>query len=156
MTPKQNQTTEARQIHVVRLFDAPRELVFRNWTEPELIASWFAPDAFLVTECQLDARPGGRWRVQYRSESGSVYTESGEFRELVAPEKIVMTLTQEGPSASRGPDTVVAVTLEATGKQTRMTFVQTGFDSDRHRDENGEGWAECFRKLERSMHLQAS
>ena len=151
MTPNHNQAAGSRQIQVVRMFDAPRELVFRNWTEPELIARWFAPDPYSVTECQLDARPGGKWRVQYRSDDGTTHTESGEFRELVPPEKVVMTLTQQGPSGSRGPDTVVHVTLEAAGAQTRMTFVQTGFEADKHRDENAEGWSECFRKLERSL-----
>lgn len=62
-------------IVTVRLFDAPRELVFRNWIEAEHVQTWFAPDSFTITSCEVEARPGGRWRVEYRSERGSTYVE---------------------------------------------------------------------------------
>ena len=151
MTSKPTPQTSSRQIQAMRVFDAPRELVFRNWIEPDLISQWFAPDTFTVTACQLDPRPGGKWSIEYRSNNGETITESGDFREIVPPEKIVMTLTQRPGSRARGPETVVAVTFEAIGKQTRMTFLQTGFDSQEHRDGNAEGWNECFGKLERSL-----
>jgi uncharacterized protein YndB with AHSA1/START domain len=151
MTSKPTPQVSPREIRVVRLFDAPRELVFRNWIEPALISQWFAPDPFIVTECQLDARPGGKWRVAYRSDSGDSWTESGDFREIVPPERVVMTLAQQPGSGNRSPETVVHVTFEAVGQQTRMTFVQTGFETQEHRDSNEEGWNECFRKLERGL-----
>lgn len=151
ITAKHPPSADSRSLRLERVFDAPRELVFRNWLEPELIAHWFAPDPFTVTACQVDARPGGKWRVDYRSNVGEAFTESGEFREIVAPERLVMTLTQQPASGDRGPETLVTVTFEATGTQTRMMFLQTGFDSEQLRDGNAEGWTECFAKLQRSL-----
>jgi uncharacterized protein YndB with AHSA1/START domain len=151
MTSEKHSAPDAsRQIHVVRRFDAPRELVFKYWIDPKLIAQWFAPDGFAVTSCQSDPRPGGRWTVDYRSERSETFTEFGEFREIVAPEKIVLTLTQV-TAGNRQSETLVTVTLSVVGKQTEMTFLQTGFDSQERRDGNAEGWNECFRKLELSL-----
>jgi len=131
---------------MVEVFDAPPELVFRNWTRAEDVATWFAPDPFRVTLCDFDARVGTRWRVEYRSESGPTIAEYGEFLEVVAPERLVFTLTQEEPGR-KGPETVVTVSLRALGAKTEMSFRQTGFESAARRDGNADGWRECLQKL---------
>jgi uncharacterized protein YndB with AHSA1/START domain len=73
-------------LEIVVLFDAPRELVFRNWTEAAKVQTWFAPDGSAVTACQVSARPGGRWRVEFRAPDGTECLEYGEFREVVEPD----------------------------------------------------------------------
>jgi uncharacterized protein YndB with AHSA1/START domain len=138
-------------IEIVRVFDAPRELVFRNWVEAENVRTWFVPDGFSVTLSEIDARPGGRWRVKYQSDAGELYEEHGEFREVVKPEKLVFTLTQQDGRGNTGPETVVTVVFIEKGSQTEMIFNQTGFDSVARRDGNAEGWQECFGKLERHV-----
>ncbi|HTR32593.1 MAG TPA: SRPBCC domain-containing protein [Gaiellaceae bacterium] len=77
-------TPNELEIRVERVFDAPREHVFRIWTDPALIPEWWG-DGTVVEE--MDVRPGGRWR--FRTANG--YAVEGEYREVVAPELLVQT-----------------------------------------------------------------
>jgi uncharacterized protein YndB with AHSA1/START domain len=131
---------------IQRWFPAPPEVVYRSWIEAEYIRHWFATDGYEVTGCEIDARPGGRWRVDFRSSTGHVYFEHGEFREMIAGKSLVLSLTQvDGPQT--GPETLITLTFEASGGGTDMTFRQIGYDSGLRRDGNAEGWQECFEKL---------
>jgi uncharacterized protein YndB with AHSA1/START domain len=134
-------------ITIVHLFDAPRELVFRNWTEGADVGTWFAPDNCTVTLCEVDARPGGQWRVEYRCDFGGAYVEYGEFHDVVTPERLVFTLTQEDGAGNVGVKTLVTVSFADVGAKTEMTFKQTGFAASAKRDDHIRGWNECFRKL---------
>ncbi len=140
------------EITIVQLFDAPRELVFRNWIEAGDVRAWFAPDNCTVTFCEVDARPGGKWRVAYRCDFGGAYVEHGEFHEVVEPERLAFSLTQEDGEGNVGPRTLVTVSFASVGAKTEMTFNQTGFETSIKRDNNTEGWNECFRKLAAHMH----
>jgi uncharacterized protein YndB with AHSA1/START domain len=152
MTKRNDSAADAPyDLSIVDVFDAPRERVFRNWIAPDHVTAWFAPDGFTVTLCEIDARPGGRWRVEYQSDSGVAYVEYGEFHEVVYPERLVFSLTQEDDTGHSRPTTLVTVTFTEKGAKTEVTFLQTGFDSGAARDGNAEGWKECFRKLE--LHL---
>ncbi len=145
---------DSGDLEMVVLFDAPRELVFHNWTDSSKVQTWFAPDGFEVTSCEVSAHPGGRLRVEFRGENGAKYVEYGEFRDVVEPERLVFTLTQvEGQRI--GPETVVTVTFATVGAGTRMTFSQTGFDTPTRRDDHREGWSECFKKLEAPCEVPA-
>ena len=131
---------------IQRWFPAPPELVYRSWIEAGHIRHWFATDGYEATSCEIDARPGGKWRVDFRSSTGHVYFEHGEFGEMVPGKSLALTLTQvDGPHA--GPETLVTVTFEPARGGTDMTFRQTGYDSRSRRDGNAEGWQECFDKL---------
>ncbi len=134
-------------ITIVHVFDAPRELVFRNWIAAADLATWFAPDNCTVTFCEVDARPGGKWRVEYHCDFGSDYIEHGEFHEVVEPERLVFSLTQEDRDGRVGHRTLITLSFAHAGAQTEMTFTQTGFETPRRRDNNTEGWNECFAKL---------
>jgi uncharacterized protein YndB with AHSA1/START domain len=139
------------EITIVHVFDAPRELVFRNWVDAVDVRTWFAPDNCTVTFCEIDARPGGKWRVEYRHDVGGDYIEYGEFQEVVEPERLAFSLTQEDGEGNVGPRTLITVRFSEAGAKTEMTFNQTGFESPAKRDNNTEGWNECFRKLD--MHM---
>ena len=138
---------------IVHLFDAPRALVFRQWIDPEDLAAWFAPDDCTVTRSEVDARPGGTWRVEYRCGSGGAYAEYGAFDEIVPPERLTFSLTQEDDKGNIGPQTRVTVSFADVDGRTQMTFSQTGFATAKKRDSHTEGWNECFRKL--AAHLAA-
>jgi uncharacterized protein (TIGR02246 family) len=129
------------------VFAAPRELVFRNWVEPELLGAWFAPAGFDVTSCRFEARLGGRWRIEFSSPGGERYVEHGELLEMVEPERLVFSLTQEDAAGHVGPRTVVTVSFVERGPETTIMFRQTGYRSAKMRDGNAEGWGECFAKL---------
>jgi uncharacterized protein YndB with AHSA1/START domain len=137
------------EITIVRLFDAPRELVFRNWVDAVDVKTWFAPDDCTVTFCEVDARPGGKWRVEYRYDSGGgYYIEYGEFHEVIEPERLTFSLTQEDGDGNVAHRTLITVRFVDAGAKTEMSFTQTGFETPARRDNNTEGWNECFRKLD--------
>src|SRR5258708_5259459 len=78
-----------REFVIAREFDAPRELVFKAWTDPIHLAQWWGPKGFTNPVCEWDARPGGKVYVVMRAPDGTDYTMGGEFREIVAPERLV-------------------------------------------------------------------
>lgn len=136
-----------QDIVIARSFDAPRELVFQSWSESAHVQTWFCPSGYTVTACSFDARRGGRWRVEFRSATGSTFIEDGEFLEVTPPERLVFSLTQHARGQS-GPQTLVTVTFAQAGAKTDMVFRQSGFESVERRDGNAEGWGECFVKLD--------
>jgi uncharacterized protein YndB with AHSA1/START domain len=148
---KDDGRSEGLSIELTREFAAPRELVFRNWTDAGKMQGWFAPDGHTVTEAEADARPGGHWRIAFASAAGELHVESGEFLEIEAPHRLVLTLTQSDAAGREGQKTRITVTLTEAEGRTRMHFVQTGYTSAAARDGNREGWSECFAKLERQL-----
>lgn len=138
------------EIVIEREFEAPRALVFREWLSEESLRDWFAPDTYVTTACVVDARPGGEYRVDYRSETGHVFSERGTFLEIDEPNRLVLTLTHVDKGKS-GPETRITVSFADSSAGTHVSFRQTGFASREHRDANAEGWLGCFAKLARRL-----
>lgn len=113
------------QIHVTREFAAPRELVWRAMTEPELIRRWWSAKRAEITVCEHDVRPGGRWRNVAVSHDGSMEVAfHGEYKEIVPPKRLVTTEVFEGlGEAAEAMASLNTVTLEDLGGRTRMTVV---------------------------------
>jgi uncharacterized protein YndB with AHSA1/START domain len=80
---------EGHELVLTRIFDAPRELVFKAWTDPKIVAQWWGPHRFTNPVCELDVRPGGAIRIHMRSPDGTVYPMTGVYQEVVEPERIV-------------------------------------------------------------------
>ncbi|MDB5523367.1 MAG: polyketide cyclase [Rhizobium sp.] len=135
---------------ISRSFSAPVGTVFNQWTSVDGLRAWFAPDGFMVTFCETSAAVGGSWQVELRSEDGEVYLEYGEYREISRPDRLVFTLTQ-AHNAEIGPRTTVTVDFSDKASHTEIAFLQEGFESVERRDDNVEGWNECFNKLEASL-----
>lgn len=138
-------------LHVERGFDAPRALVFANWTDPALLAAWFAPAGAEVIDCAFDARPGGAFRVEYRAASGARHVERGVVRAIAAPELLVLALTIEDERGVVHLESEITVRLEERDGGTWMSFTQTGFGSEALRDALGEGWRGCLDQLARQL-----
>ncbi len=79
------------QMIITRIFDAPRELVFQAWTDPERLKRWWGPKSFTNPVCEIDPRPGGAIRIHMRAPDGVVYPMTGVFHEVVSPERLVFT-----------------------------------------------------------------
>lgn len=77
------------ELVLTRIFDAPRDLVFKVWTDPKHIPHWWGPHGFTTTVQAMDVRPGGAWRFTMRGPDGNDYPFVGEYVEVVAPERIV-------------------------------------------------------------------
>lgn len=111
-----------REIKSVRLFDAPRELVWRVWTEPQHIQQWWGPNGFTNTFETFDFRPGGAWRFMMHGPDGRDYQNESVFVEIAPPERLVFDHVC-------APLFRCTVTLEAVGSQTRLTFHQVFEDA---------------------------
>ena len=137
----------APELVISRVFDAPRNLVFKAWTHPEHLARWWGPKGFALVACELDVRPGGAWYRRMRSPEGAEYVKRGIYREIVPPERLVFTYVNEDADGSLGPETMVTVTFEDVGARTRLTLHHTGFDSIPSRDGHEGGWTSALERF---------
>ena len=119
-----------REILVERLFDAPRELVFKAHTEPRLIPRWWGPGRLTTTVDKMDVRPGGLWRFVQRDASGNEYAFNGEYREILAPERVAYTFEFEGMPGHVLTETA---TFEEHDGKTKLTVTDV-FDTAEDRD----------------------
>ena len=136
-----------RTLVITRVFDAPRDVVYKAWTDPESAAAWWGPKGFTLTHREIDVRPGGRWRVCMRSPDGVDYWAQGVYREFKAPERFVYTWAWEKPEGKPGRETLVTVEFAAQGDKTKMTFRQAEFETAEDRDSHRGGWSESFDRL---------
>jgi uncharacterized protein YndB with AHSA1/START domain len=108
------------QIRIEREFDAPRALVWRAYTTPELVARWWAGRRGKVTSVEIDLRVGGRWRYVMTASEGFEVAFHGEYREIAPEARLVTTEVYEGA----GPDAALVTTIfRADGARTTMEQV---------------------------------
>lgn len=141
----------SNELVLSRLLDAPRELVWKAWTEPEHLVRWCAPHDFTITHCQGEARPGGAWRTCMVSPEGLEHWVGGVYREVAPVERLVFT-HQWDDDGRPGPETLVTITLFEEGVQTRLHFLQQKFPSPSSRDGHEIGWSESFDRLNEHLH----
>ncbi|MDQ6884995.1 MAG: SRPBCC family protein [Candidatus Dormibacteraeota bacterium] len=122
-----------RELVITAVLDAPRQLVFEASTNPAHVRHWWGPRRTTMTSCEIDLRPGGRWRYVLRdTETGREDGWSGVYREIVAPERVVYT---EGWEGMPGHEYLVTATLtEQDGKTTLTSHLlyQSVADRDGH------------------------
>jgi len=122
-----------QEILITREFDAPRELVFKAFTEPELLSQWWGPSYLSTLVDTMDVRPGGQWRFINRDAQGKEYAFHGVYHEILAPERIIDTFEFEGLPET-GHVSLETLTLEELpGGRTRLTS-QSVFRSVADRD----------------------
>jgi len=122
-----------QEILITREFDAPRELVFKAFTDPQLVTQWWGP-RYLSTEVdKMDVRPGGQWRFINRDAQGNEYAFHGVYHEVLAPQRVIDTFEFEGLPET-GHVTLETVRLEELpGGRTRL-ITQSVFQSVADRD----------------------
>ena len=118
------------QILITREFDAPRHLVYKAYTTPELIKRWWSGDRGVVTSVDVDLRVGGTWRYVMTANEGFEVAFHGEFREIVTDDRIVSTEVFEGMPGAQAVDT--ATFVENAGRTTLSILVQ--HSNREHRD----------------------
>ena len=118
------------EVVMTREFDAPRELVFRAYIDPDLIPRWWGPRYLTTTVDRMDVRAGGSWRFVQRAPDGAIHGFHGVYHLVQPPERIVQTFEYEGEP---GHVLLETVTFEDLGGRTRIT-TQTVFQSLRDRD----------------------
>ncbi len=151
---------QAEQVLITRVFDAPRDLVFKAWTECERLMRWWGPKGFTTPLCKTDLRPGGVFHNCMRSPEGRDYCGKGVYREIVEPERIVFAdffVDEEGnpvPASYYGmsPDwpqeALVTVTFAEHEGKTKLTLQHAlGPVPASERDMCQQGWSESLDKL---------
>ena len=113
------------QILITRDFDAPRELVYRAYTEPELVRRWWHAGRGEVTVAEIDLRVGGKWRYVATSPEGGEFGFHGEYREIVPNDRLVSTEVFEGAPADEYPEnaTLNTATFEENDGRTTLTIL---------------------------------
>ncbi|GAB4368087.1 MAG: hypothetical protein Kow00121_06910 [Elainellaceae cyanobacterium] len=164
---QQNRSVETqsdREIVITRVFNAPRELVFKAWTEPKHIEHWWGPKGFTTRVTELDLRPGGQSRYVMIGPDGTEYPVKGVFREIVPPERIVSTDEfDEGFEQVTDVDLpqgiVMTVLFEEFDGKTKLTLqiVHATVDDRRKHEEMGvvAGWNSSFDCLDEFLVKQS-
>jgi uncharacterized protein YndB with AHSA1/START domain len=117
------------QILITREFDAPKHLIYKAWTTPELIKRWWSADRGAMTTAEIDLRVGGRWRYAMVTETGFEVAFHGEYREIVPNERIVSTEVYEGAPGAEAVNTIEL--SEQAGRTTLTVLVQHTSQADR-------------------------
>ncbi|MDP9319509.1 MAG: SRPBCC domain-containing protein [Chloroflexota bacterium] len=118
-----------RTLVTTRIFDAPRERVFKAWTDPKQLARWFPPEGFTSPRCEVDPRPGGVFRVDMKAPdgpplNGQIFPGPGVFREVVPNERLAFTMRPEA-GGQRMPEVLMTVLFEDQAGKTKLTIHQT-------------------------------
>jgi uncharacterized protein YndB with AHSA1/START domain len=112
-----------RELVIERIFDAPRELVWKAWTDPKHVAQWWGPRGFTNPVCEMDVRPGGAILIHMRGPDGVVYPAKGVFREIVEPERLVFTDSAfEDEDGNPQLEVLTTVTFAEQGGKTKLTL----------------------------------
>lgn len=146
--PTPVQTAE-RQITITRVFDAPRELVFKAWTDPDQVAKWFGPSGFDTPResVEIDLRVGGRFNLRMvRGGSEAPYPINYEIIEFVEPELLVLK-SEPMPDVGLHHGTIARIEFHDEGDKTRMTLTDGPYTEDGAQGA-GWGWEGAFDKLE--------
>ena len=146
------------EIVIARFFDAPRELAWRAWTEPELVKEWLGPKNYTSPSVTIDLRVGGKYLYCMRSPGGRDIWSTGVYREIVRPERIVATdsfadekgnvvpATYYGMSKDFPAELLVTVTFEVQATRTKLTLRHTGIPPGDLSDATRAGWNESLDK----------
>jgi uncharacterized protein YndB with AHSA1/START domain len=148
-----------RVLVITRVFDAPRSLVFKAWTDPEHVVRWWGPKGFTTPFCKIDFRPGGVFHYCMRSPEGRDFWGKGIYREIVEPERIVFTdffadkegnpvpATHYGMSPDWPAEMLVSVTFGEHEDKTKATLQHVGIPSGTEGDSCEVGWTESLERL---------
>jgi uncharacterized protein YndB with AHSA1/START domain len=139
------------EVVLTRVFDAPRDLVWKAWTDPKQLAQWWGPKDFTNPVCEIDVRRGGKILIHMRAPDGTVYPMTGVFHEIEAPRRLVFSdaaLDKNGKVLLEG---FTVVTFEQQGSKTKLTvesiamaLVPGAADMVKGMDE---GWAQSLDRL---------
>jgi uncharacterized protein YndB with AHSA1/START domain len=124
LTTANNTATESGQHELVmtRILEAPREMVFKAWTDPKQLAQWWGPSYFTNPVCEVDVRPGGAILIHMRAPDGVVYPMKGTFHEVVEPERLVFTSSAiEDDEGNPQLEDVITATFEDENGKTKLT-----------------------------------
>jgi len=161
--------TKNQELIITRIFDVPRELVWKAWTKPDRVMRWWGPKIFRAPSCKIDFRVGGKYLFCMQSDSGEEVWKkgiwsTGVYKEIVPLQKIVCTdcfadeqgnvvpATYYGMGEDFPLEMLVTVTFEDDEGKTKMILRHVGLPAGVKQD-CGAGWNESFDKLAESLKI---
>jgi uncharacterized protein YndB with AHSA1/START domain len=136
---------------ITRVFDAPRELVWKAWSDPEVLAQWWGPKGFTNPRCEWDARPNGEIHIDMRAPDGVVYPMKGVFQEVVEPERMVFVSTALDENGKSMFDVLNTVTFTDQRGKTALTLqarvITTTARAPQHLKGMETGWSQSLDRL---------
>ena len=133
-------------LNLRRTFQAPREKVFRAWTDPEELKKWWGPEGYATPSAEVDLRVGGKYRLGMRKlPDGETFYLSGIYREVRPPERLVYTWRWE--AQPEHGETLVTVEFREVGDSTEVVLTHERFPTEKARDDHNRGWSGCLDRL---------
>jgi len=152
-----------REVSITRVFDAPRELVFQAWTDPAMLARWFAPHGCSIEFAQAEPRPGGRFHSCIRTPDGQECWCKGDYLEVTPPERLIFTMIvsnaqgeslsplEAGMDADWPQETRLTVTFVEQDGRTTLTLQQTVSEALAKRTGAHPSWLQMLDRLAESL-----
>ena len=147
MTNNPTPNAPGHKLVITRELAAPRELVWKAWTEPGQVKAWMQLiEGMTIESVKTDLRVGGKFRIQTKRPDGEFFTAAGTYLEVTPPERLVYTWDWEKDGAGaefgelEGKETQLTVELRASGKKTQLVLTHEKFDSVERRDRHVVGW----------------
>jgi uncharacterized protein YndB with AHSA1/START domain len=157
-------STQQNTVQITRVFDAPREAVWKAWTEPESMKQWWGPTDYSCPDAKIDLRVGGKTLAAMKGPDGKVIWGGGTFTEITKPSRLgytdsfmdekgnVVDPTVYGMPPDFNRELYVTVTFEEPSQgKTKMTLVHKEFPSRAVVDECTNGWSQSFDKLDKLL-----
>ena len=137
-------TAEAatKTLRLTRFFDAPRARVFRAFTDPEVLRQWWGPEGITTPNPDVDLRVGGTYRLEMHTSEGVDHVIGGQYREIVADEKLVFSWAWEGDQM--GGETLVTLEFRDRDGGTELTLTHEGFTDAETCEKHNRGWSSSF------------
>jgi len=155
MSARKNSSAELRgapDMLLTRLLNAPRELVFKVWTDAEQLRQWWGPKGFTNPVCEVSPRSGGAIRIHMRAPDGTIYPMTGTFQEVVVPERVVFKSAALDAHGEPLFEILHTVTFAAEGQKTRLTVrahvLKTTAAAAPHLDGAEQGWSQSLDRLD--------
>jgi uncharacterized protein YndB with AHSA1/START domain len=136
----------SNEVTLRKLLNAPQALVFKAWTDPQLMTRWFFPGENWTVSVKSDLRVGGRYELLMRDSEGTLHEQFGEFREIVPVSRLVFTWSCPDLAVV---DSVVTIDLAAQGERTELLLVHELPPDPKIRRGHEEGWKGCLGNLEK-------
>jgi uncharacterized protein YndB with AHSA1/START domain len=120
MTSRTAASNPRTEVTLTRIFDAPRELVWKAWTDPAMLARWWGPHGFTNPRCEADVRVGGKILIHMRAPNGSIFPMTGTFDEIAEPECLVFRAVPVDDNGTALLESLTTVTFHDLGGRTKV------------------------------------
>jgi uncharacterized protein YndB with AHSA1/START domain len=139
--------TDVQALKLSRHFAAPRETIFRAWTDPSWLVRWMGPQGCTCPHAEADLRIGGALKIAIRNEDGKDHWAHGTYQAIEAPSRLSFTWRWEQEDGSLGEEMLIEMTFHGRDGGTFMEFTQTRFPTEESREQHQGGWTSAFESL---------